>query len=647
MARVFLSYDRDDVDRARLVASVLGKSGHHVWWDQHIRAGTQYSKEIEEALEQADAVVVLWSRNSIDSAWVRDEAAAGRDSGRLVPVTIDGAQPPLGFRQFQTIELARWKGRKATAEFAQLLSAIGKSDKSNIEGQHQQNITSRPAYWVSPWLIIAILVAAIAALAALFWSPWRAKNDAPMVAVVAAEPNTGANSLAADLLIKLGVLQSSHADALQLVDIDSRQTPDFIIKVGSARVGQGAQANLLLVDNRDGTLLWSGEFSEPSGRQADLRQQMAYSAAKVLDCAVQVVSATDQRIGLPTLKLYLSGCANLSNLLAQDPRAAVAIFTKVTEQAPKFEGAWKKLLLADVQTFRVSDRSDPVLRRNLENRIEKARRLNPAIAETFLAEAWLRPPRPVAGWIDRVQLALARDPDNPDILAYHSIALSNVGLMQEALTDARRAVRSDPLSPAARDALVTAMLNIGQVDAAKEELQKSEQLWPGATSVLQARFAVEFRVGDASRALAILQSGQLGAGYTPSSAQANSAHESYLKARIEPTTNNKAKAISDARTLYEQDATNSWVYARALSEFGGHEELIDFLLTSDARVPVSMTWTIFRTSFDELHQDPRFMQIARRLGVLDYWQDTGRWPDFCGQPDLPYDCKKEAAKLGA
>jgi hypothetical protein len=86
------------------------------------------------------------------------------------------------------------------------------------------------------------------------------------------------------------------------------------------------------------------------------------------------------------------------------------------------------------------------------------------------------------------------------------------------------------------------------------------------------------------------------------------------------------------------------VVARALSEFGSQEDLINFLLTSDASVPANTTWTLFRPSFASLHQDPRFMLIAQRFGVVDYWQQNGKWPDFCSRPDLPYNCKKEAAK---
>ena len=131
MSSVFLSYDRENISRVRSIASVLEKAGHSVWWDQHITCGTQYSREIEQALGRADAIVVMWSEQSVDSAWVRDEAAAGRDSGRLVPVRLDQVEPPLGFRQFQTIDLKR--GSACRTGMRDLLRSVGALGK---EGQH-------------------------------------------------------------------------------------------------------------------------------------------------------------------------------------------------------------------------------------------------------------------------------------------------------------------------------------------------------------------------------------------------------------------------------------------------------------------------------------------------------------------------------
>jgi adenylate cyclase len=110
MARVFLSYAREDVDTARHLAQAIGARGHDVWWDRHLHGGSRFAAEIDRALKNAEVVVVLWSERSVESAWVQDEAAEGRDSGRLVPVSLGSAKPPLGFRQFHTIDLGPWSG---------------------------------------------------------------------------------------------------------------------------------------------------------------------------------------------------------------------------------------------------------------------------------------------------------------------------------------------------------------------------------------------------------------------------------------------------------------------------------------------------------------------------------------------------------
>ena len=124
MAKVFLSYARDDVDAARQLAELLGAAGHTVWWDQHIQGGSRFSAAIDHALKDAQAIVVLWSAKSVESAWVQDEAAEGRDSGRLVPVVVGDTKPPLGFRQFQSIDFSSWNGEGEPSQMAALLEAI-------------------------------------------------------------------------------------------------------------------------------------------------------------------------------------------------------------------------------------------------------------------------------------------------------------------------------------------------------------------------------------------------------------------------------------------------------------------------------------------------------------------------------------------
>jgi len=135
VSRIFLSYAREDADTAAQLAERIAHAGHDVWWDHHLHGGSRFAKEIDRALKDAEAVVVLWSEASIDSAWVQDEASEGRDSERLVPVSIGSAKPPLGFRQFHTIGLALGNGRSQPEGIDELLDAIGRTCGSDERGR--------------------------------------------------------------------------------------------------------------------------------------------------------------------------------------------------------------------------------------------------------------------------------------------------------------------------------------------------------------------------------------------------------------------------------------------------------------------------------------------------------------------------------
>ena len=80
MGAIFLSYAREDRASAQNLARVLESAGHSVWWDRHLDGGEEFSAEIEAALGQSDVVVVAWSKESVKSRWVRDEAAVGGDT---------------------------------------------------------------------------------------------------------------------------------------------------------------------------------------------------------------------------------------------------------------------------------------------------------------------------------------------------------------------------------------------------------------------------------------------------------------------------------------------------------------------------------------------------------------------------------------
>jgi TIR domain len=124
MARIFLSYSEEDRELAQRIARLLAAAGFEVWWDRQISAGESYQNVVEKALHAADLMVVLWSRNSVGSDWVKKEAEQGRTVGKLVPVLIEQVHPPVGFRNIQTADLSTWDGSSDAAEIRQLLSEL-------------------------------------------------------------------------------------------------------------------------------------------------------------------------------------------------------------------------------------------------------------------------------------------------------------------------------------------------------------------------------------------------------------------------------------------------------------------------------------------------------------------------------------------
>jgi hypothetical protein len=121
---VFISYARADKPKAELIAQALGRDGLSVWWDPYIPPGKTYSEVIGQALKSAKCIIVLWSKQSVASDWVRDEAEVGRRRRILVPVNIEDVERPLGFGQFQTANLIGWKGDSAHSELVKLLDAV-------------------------------------------------------------------------------------------------------------------------------------------------------------------------------------------------------------------------------------------------------------------------------------------------------------------------------------------------------------------------------------------------------------------------------------------------------------------------------------------------------------------------------------------
>lgn len=121
MSDIFISYANEDLHWIRSLVEALEAQGWSVFWDRTIPSGKTWREFIGKGLRDARCVVVAWSKTSIESAWVQEEADEGRERGILHPVIIDDVKPPLGFRGIQGAKLAGWNFRDPSPEFKRFL----------------------------------------------------------------------------------------------------------------------------------------------------------------------------------------------------------------------------------------------------------------------------------------------------------------------------------------------------------------------------------------------------------------------------------------------------------------------------------------------------------------------------------------------
>jgi uncharacterized membrane protein YeaQ/YmgE (transglycosylase-associated protein family) len=123
-ADIFISYASADRPLAHSLAKALQNEGWSVWWDRVIPPGKSFDAVIEEALDTAKCVVVLWSSSSVLSDWVKVEASEAARRRILIPALSANVTIPLEFRRIQAASLIDWTGSSDHPGFQSLTASV-------------------------------------------------------------------------------------------------------------------------------------------------------------------------------------------------------------------------------------------------------------------------------------------------------------------------------------------------------------------------------------------------------------------------------------------------------------------------------------------------------------------------------------------
>ena len=147
---IFLSYAEEDRETARKISKLFENEGWSVWWDRKIPIGKTWRNVLEEALQNMRCMVVLWSANSINSEWVKEEAEEGKTQRKLVPILIESVKPPMGFRTIQAADFIGWNGNNNLPGLQQLLADMRKTIQQSPEADKLKEEVTKNASRPSP-----------------------------------------------------------------------------------------------------------------------------------------------------------------------------------------------------------------------------------------------------------------------------------------------------------------------------------------------------------------------------------------------------------------------------------------------------------------------------------------------------------------
>jgi TolB-like protein len=496
---IFLSYTREDQATAQRFAEAFEAQGLSVWWDATLRSGEAYDQVTEEALRTAKAVVVLWSKKSVTSRWVRAEATLADRNRTLVPATIEPCERPIMFELTQTADLSRWTGDGHDPAWRGFLTDVRRFVDAG--GAQQPSFTSKS-------------------------SPQTAKpsGSRPSIAVLPFVNRSGlqgddvfADGMAEDLTAALAVsywlkVVAARATAVyRNVALDLRQIGRdlgvrYLLEGNVRRVGEDMRVTAQLIEAESGNVLWTQKFDRPLAELSALQEDLVAEVAAHLGAQVhraEIEHALRKPGSISAWEATMRADAYIAHGTRAGTQAAVAAARRGAEDNPDEGFAYSNLAAYQGQLLHHRGGDDPELAHEIARNIARARALDPTNPDVLdgiaTALAWMRKPLEALPIVER---AVAAKP-NSDVSRYIlGMVLLGLGRPDEAVAELDAFRRLAPNSVFADLALVfrsAAHLLAGRLDEALEAVDRALRLLPGPDALIQSALCLA-RQGDWDRA---------------------------------------------------------------------------------------------------------------------------------------------------
>jgi TolB-like protein/Flp pilus assembly protein TadD len=441
---IFLSYNREDQATARQYAEGFERDGFSVWWDATLRSGEAYDQVTEKALREAKAVVVLWSKKSVGSRWVRAEATLADRNRTLVPAMIEPCERPIMFELTQTADLSHWNGDASDSTWRAFLADV-------------RRFTGSGSPEIAPAMPPPAPVVSHRA---------QPRDDRPSLAILPFTNRSGerdddvfADGMVEDLIAALSLSGEIKVIAQSATIVYRKNVSDlrtigrelgvrYLLEGNVRRVGAALRVTAQLVEADTGAIRWLQKFDRPLTDLAALQEQLITEVAGHL--GVQVERAEMEKVlkkpgDLTAWETVMRAMAVYGRLSNEGLRAGIADARKAVAVAPDYALAHAVLASQLGNLYMTMGGRDEALAR--EGRVH-------------------------------AQRALLLDGSDPTVLTTVGLCMGLIGSWREALGHAQRAVDLNPNIALCRVNLSLVLVHFNRPDDAITHIDAAAILAP-------------------------------------------------------------------------------------------------------------------------------------------------------------------------